>query len=127
MSTPFKMTGFSGFGNSPMKQAKNKKTYTITNGNRPKTPERPVNTEVKSSEIDTLKKTDWVSSSKSANKIAKESVVIPEIEIKAKKPETRYTTADLNNANREQKGAIMWHARKNKYKIGGKTAKLTTQ
>ena len=28
MSTPFKMKGFSGFGNSPVKQAKNKKEET---------------------------------------------------------------------------------------------------
>tara|TARA_R110000851_G_scaffold173514_1_gene319831 strand:+ start:333 stop:659 length:327 start_codon:yes stop_codon:yes gene_type:complete len=108
MSTPFKMTGFSGFGNSPMKQAKVKQF------------------EAKDSEMETLKNTKAFPRH-IAKKIAEESTVIPEIEIKAKKPEVRYTTADLNNANREQKGAIMFHARKNKYKIGGKTAKLTTQ
>jgi len=94
MSTPFKMKGFSGFGNSPMKKDK-----------------------VKDSEMETLKKTKKFTR-KEATKIAKESTVLPEIEVKAKKPEIKYTKKDLANAKtREQKGAIMNHAKKNKYKI----------
>jgi len=108
MSTPFKMAGFSGFRNSPVKQDKVKQF------------------EAKDSEMETLKNTGEFTREE-ATKIAKDSTVIPEIEIKAKRPEKRYTSADLNNANREQKGYMMQHARKNKYKIGGKKAKLTTQ
>ena len=93
MSAPFKMKGFSGFGNSPMKQDK-----------------------VKDSEMETLKKTKKFTREE-ATKIAKESTVLPEIEIKAEKSEKRYTKKDLANANREQRGAIMYHAKKNKYKI----------
>ena len=72
--------------------------------------------EAKESEMETLKKTKKFTR-KEATKIAKESTVLPEIEIKAKKPEKRYTKKDLANANREQKGAIMYHAKKNKYEI----------
>ena len=41
------------------------------------------------------------------------------------KTKTQFTQEDLDNANVEQRGYILMHARQNKYKIGGKTAELT--
>ena len=105
MSAPFKMKGSPmrrNFGiGSPMKKDEKDKVKQF---------------EAKDSEIETLRKTEEFTREE-ATKIAKESTVLPEIEIKAKKPKIRYTKKDLAKANREQKGAIMWHAKKNKYKI----------
>ena len=102
MSTPFKMKGSPmqrNFGiGSPIKKDKVKQF------------------EAKESEMETLRKTGEFTR-KEATKIAKESTVLPEIEIKAEKPEKRYTKKDLTNANREQRGVIMRHAKKSKYKI----------
>ena len=109
-------------GISPMKNDKKKKTYKIENGERPKTPEKPATTEITKGETETLIKSGYydsdISKKKSAKTVAAESVVIPEIEIKAKKRKKRYTKKDLaNTKTREQRAAIMYHARKNKYKI----------
>jgi len=107
MSAPFKMKGSPfqrNFGiGSPMKKDEKDKVKQF---------------EAKDSEIETLRKTEEFTKEE-ATKIAKESIVLPEIEIKAKKKvaKIRYTKKDLALANREQKGAIMWHAKKNKYKI----------
>ena len=124
-NTPFKMKGSPmqrNFGiGSPMRKDKKKKTYTIKNGERPETPEKPATTEITKGETDTLRKSGYydsdISTKKSANTIATESVVLPEIEVTAEKPEVRYTEKDLANANREQRGYIMRHAQKNKYEI----------
>ena len=110
-----------------MEPGNNKSSFKLKSGNKPSPTQlsgvSPMKSdkikrfEVKPSEMETLKKTGEFTR-KEATQIAKESTVLPEIEIKAKRPKIRYTKKDLDNASTgEIRGAIIYHAKKHGYKL----------
>ena len=110
-----------------MEPGNNKSSFKLRSGNKPSPAQlsgvSPMKSdkikrfEAKDSEMETLKKTGEFTREE-ATKIATESTVLPEVTVTGKKSKIRYTKKDLANAKTgEQRGAIMYHARKYGYEL----------